>query len=62
MTDVTGVWKDNTTFEAFNKGENVNFDKGADGAMRVEIDGFNREVFFMTAEQVAAFKTWMMEN
>jgi hypothetical protein len=62
MTEVTGVWQHDTTFEASSKGESASFDKTATGGLRVEVDGFNREVFYMSAAQFEAFKAWVMEN
>lgn len=62
MTDVQGVWKDDTTFEVTQRGTEVTFDRRPDGTMYVGVDGYGRETFVMTAEQVAAFKVWMMEN
>jgi hypothetical protein len=58
-----GTWEDKDSFEAYKKGESVSFDRAyIDGVFRIAIDGYTMEVFYMNAEQFAAFKQWIMEN
>lgn len=63
MTEVQGVWQNETDFEVIQRGATFSFDKCyADGGCRVAIDGYTMETFHMTGEQFAAFKKWIMEN
>ena len=64
MTDVKGVTSVDGMFEAFHKRANVTAFTETSGALTIIVDdgGEGYASFNMIAEQVAAFKVWLMEN
>ena len=65
MTEaVSNVKQYKTWFEATSERDTADFEKFEDGSFRVAVEhGYEgREVFYMNAEQFAAFKKWVMEN
>jgi hypothetical protein len=62
MTDDVWISGDKSMFEAGNRHGAVEFERFSDGSFYIGIDGDQKEIFRMTPEQFAAFKTWIMEN